>query len=98
MIRSLLVLVAAFAVSSGLGILIHGCDLQCNCTPTPALPEAQAPLPGLEIQSYDRQGNNAQLPVNPENGTIEVTGNTVVISYQQAGVTHRVVYDVVGPR
>jgi hypothetical protein len=98
MIRGVLVLLAAFGVSSGVAIVIQGCDSQCNCTRTPALPEAQAPLPGLEIQSYDRQGNVDQLPVNPENGTIEVTGNTVVISYQQAGVAHRVVYDVVGPR
>jgi hypothetical protein len=99
MIRGALVLLAAFGLSSGLAILIQGCDFSdCNCTPTPALPQAQAPLPGLEIKSYDSSGNDVVIPVQPQNGTIEVTGNSVAISYQQAGVTHRVVYDVVGPR
>lgn len=99
MIRSVLVLLAAFGLSSGLAILIQGCDFSnCNCTPTPALPQAQAPLPGLEISSYDSSGNAVVIPVQPENGTIEVTGNSVAISYQQAGVTHRVIYDVVGTR
>lgn len=99
MSRNLLVLVAAFAVSSGLGMAINGCYTStCDCLPTPPRPQAQAPLPRLEISSYDSKGNDAQIPVKPEDGTIEVTETSVVISYRQAGATHRVVYDVVGPR
>ena len=99
MIRGMLALVATFAASAGLVVAINSCDYgDCNCLSTPARPQAQAPLPGLQLSSYDSAGNAAPLPVAPEDGTIEVTGNSVEISYRQAGVTHNVVYDVVGPR
>jgi hypothetical protein len=99
MMRSLLVLICTFALSAGLGLAIHGCDHQdCSCPPTPPHPQPQAPLPKLEITSYDSAGNGAAIPVKPEDGTIEVTGDQVVLSYRQSGVTHRVVYDVTGPR
>jgi hypothetical protein len=92
---NLLACAAVFALSAALAGALNGCDLgDCNCLPTPPRPQVQAPLPGLEIQSYDSAGNAAQLPVMPEAGTLEVTGNTVVIVYRQAGVQHRVVYDV----
>ena len=96
MIRSLLVLVAAFAVSSGLGIAIHGCDMQrCRCPEPLPRPEAQGPLAGLKIEPT-QQGQRRRDPRQPEDGTIEVTGDNVAISYQQAGVRHRVGYDVTG--
>jgi hypothetical protein len=96
--RNLFAFAAVFALSAALVAALNGCDTECKCAPTPPRPEAQEPLPGLEIRSYDSSGNYAQLPVSPEDGTIEVTGDTVVIVYRQAGVQHRVVYDVTGPR
>ena len=95
--RNLLACAAVFTLSVPLGVTLNGCDRDCTCLPTPPRPEAQGPLPHLEIESYDSRGEVAQVPVEPEDGTIEITDDTVVIIYRQAGVRHRVVYDVTSP-
>jgi hypothetical protein len=38
------------------------------------------------------------LPVVPENGIFEVTGDQVVIKYRQGDLDYRVEYQVAGPR
>jgi hypothetical protein len=96
--RELIALAGAFVVSASLASLATGCFDDCTCDPTPARPEVQAALSGLEVASYDRQGGAAELLVEPANGTLEVTGDTVVIRYQQGDAQHEVVYDILGTR
>ena len=96
--RAAMVFAAAFALSAALGVGLTACWIdECKCPSTPPRPTAQAPLSRLEVASFDSRGGFGPLTVKPENGTLEVTGDTVVIQYQQAGVQHRVVYEVVGP-
>jgi hypothetical protein len=96
--RVIAALAGAFAVSAALGAVMTACfHDDCTCPPIPPRPAAQGPLPGLEVAGYDSRGERAELPVKPESGTLEVTGDTVVIVYRQAGVEHRVVYQVVDP-
>jgi hypothetical protein len=95
--RNLLAFASVLALTAGLGAALNGCDaLDSSCPPVLPRPGAQAPLPRLLIRSYDARGNPAQLPVAPESGSLEVTGDTVIILCTQAGVQHRVVYDVTG--
>lgn len=99
MVKGLLVFGGAFIVSVTLAVLGSGCVYSddCNCPKTPPRPQAQAPLPDLEVASYDDLGALVETPVKPESGTIEVTGNSVLIVYEQDGVEHRVSYAVTGP-
>jgi hypothetical protein len=68
---------------------------KCECTPTPLRPEAQGPLTGLTVSSYDARGESATSFVQPENGTFEVKPTEVVFAYEQQGVTHHIIYTVV---
>ena len=97
--RNLTAFAAAFALAAALGAALTGCwSDDCNCGQIPPRPEVQLPLTGLNVSSYDSRGEIADTPVKPESGTLEVTGNTVVIRYQQAGAQHQVTYQVTGPR
>lgn len=100
MIRGLLVFGGAFTMSASLSVFGSGCSsYEDNCPATPAHPEAQEPLVDLAVASYDARGESAEIEVQPEaGGSIEVTGGSVVIVYQQAGVEHRITYAVTGPR
>ncbi len=97
MVKHALAFVAAFGISLALGSLTGCVGDDCNCPPTPARPEAQAPLADLMVASYDAEGNSAESPIVPEGGTLEVTGDGVIITYQQDSLTFRAEYDVVGP-
>jgi hypothetical protein len=97
--RSSILFAVVFALSAALAAASSGCFFDdCTCPPIPARPLPQAPLDGLTVQSFDSSGQTAPLSVKPENGTIEVTGDTVVIEYRQDGVQHNVRYTVTGPR
>jgi hypothetical protein len=67
---------------------------ECQCTPTPPLPDAQGPLTGLAVSSYDAQGESVVSFVQPENGSFEVTRTEIVLAYEQQGVTHQIIYTV----
>ena len=71
---------------------------QCECPLPRSQPEAQGPLMGLTVSSYDAQGQDAISFVQPENGTLEVEPTELVFAYDQEGVTHRVVYTVIPAR
>ena len=97
MVKYALVFAAAFASSLAVGSLAGCVGSDCDCPATPPRPQAQAPLADLTVASYDAQGNFAEPPIAPVAGTLEVTGDTVVIHYQQDSVTFRAVYEIVGP-
>jgi hypothetical protein len=40
----------------------------------------------------------ASLAIDPVGGALDVTGDTVVIRYEEAGAQHELVYTVAGPR
>ena len=98
MMKGIFVFAAAFGLCAALGSAAASCS-PCDC-PAPAdRPEPQQELlPIKQAMSYDSQGNEAVLAINPVGGTVEVTSNTVVIRYEEAGVQHVVVYAVTGPR
>jgi hypothetical protein len=97
--RGALMFVAAFACAVLSSLLGAGCRGDpCDCPATPERPEPQGPLSALEVESYDAKGDTAELDVKPENGTMEVTKDAVIIRYRQAGSDHEIRYDVTGPR
>jgi len=79
--RESVLMVATFVTCALGGILWNGCD-PCEC---PGIPR----LHGRYLAD-----SGPPLAVMPESGSLQVTGDTVVVEYQQAGVSHRVVYDV----
>ena len=88
---------AAFALVGSIAAITTGCGSGENCAPTPSRPEAQAPLPNLSVHREDQQGQPVTLPVVPENGSLEVTGDQVLIRYRQDDLDYRVEYRVSGP-
>lgn len=69
----------------------------CNCPPPRERPLAQEPISGLTVSSYGEDGNEVPSEVEPDEGSIEVNTNDVVIRYTQAAVEHEVRYTVLGP-
>ena len=96
MTRLIAAFLLAFAGSAVVGALSSGCGPMCECSPTPQSPAPQSPLPVRSFFSVNDAGKDLSSS-DPESGTVEVTGNTVVIRYDTGGVHHEVVYDVVGP-
>jgi hypothetical protein len=97
--REALAFGTAFGVSVLIGFVASGCASNtCECPPRRLRPEPQSALPDLHVLNADESGNFAVSPVRPEGGTLEVTGDSVIIQYAQDGVAHRVVYEVVSPR
>jgi hypothetical protein len=91
---------AAFLTSAGwenAGCTVFGGGDDCNCPPPKQRPTAQEPIGGLSVSSYDNVGNEVPSEVDPDEGSIEVNPDDVVIRYQQAGVQHEVRYTVLGP-
>jgi hypothetical protein len=91
------VLASAFVVGLVFS-LGAGCSADCRCPAKSALPEAQGPLPDLVVASYDANGNLDTTPVVPEQGSIELAGDSVLIRYTQDSVAHEVIYAVVDAR
>ena len=83
--RYLFTFASSVAIGAGLVSPLTACNLSgdCDCRPTPSLPEAQAPLPVKQASSYDARGNELELPIDLSAGTVEVTGDHVVIRYTE---------------
>jgi hypothetical protein len=75
-----------------------GCQLDatdgCGCPDTPSRPPRQAPISGLKVSGAD---GVSQAPIQPEGGSIEVTGSEVIVRYGQDSILHEVRYRVLGP-
>ena len=94
--RALLCLLGAACLGAALaqlGACVQGDD--CDCPPMPELPAVQAALPIREAQAYTAAGDDDVLPVDPRGGTLEITGEQVILRYDRDGTAHEVVYDVV---
>ncbi len=78
--------------------MLGGCGALCPCPETPEYPEPQGPLSGLVVTSHDQYGKELPPPVEPEGGSIEVTGREVIVRYTQGSVAHQLVYAITGPR
>ena len=70
-----------------------GGDCQCQPTHPPSPRPSRSPW-WLSIATT-RWATLPRLPINPQDGTIEVTGPQVLIDYQAGGASYEVVYDVV---
>ena len=94
----ILAFVTSLALGATAGGASTGCALSgdCDCGETPPLPEAQEPLPISQAFSYDEQVNEAPVPVDLSAGTVEVTGEQVIVRYTDGATEHAVTYDVTG--
>jgi hypothetical protein len=98
MMRIVVPFLGAFGASLLLGLATSSCGGgDCDCLPTPERPEPSDPLPLAETISFDDQGEPGATDVQPESGSLEITGDQVVIRYEQEGAQLEVVYGIVGP-
>lgn len=95
--RPLLALVAALSASAAFTLAGSGCD-PCDCPDTPPRPEANGPYTWLSVIAYGPDGELTEYPVQPEEGSLEITGEKLIVSYEQADTQHVVTYRIVGPR
>jgi hypothetical protein len=96
--RALACFVAAACLGAAWGQLSAcGLDTDCNCPATPDRPEAQT-LPINAASAYNAVGNDDVLPVDPRGGTIEITGDELIVRYEQDGTPREVVYDASSPQ
>jgi len=98
MIRESFAFVAAFGICAALGSATSACLYDCDCPGTPERPTSQQALPIVSASNFTAEGNEGVLAISPVGGTLSVTGDTVVIQYNEAGIDHNIVYTVVGPR
>lgn len=99
--RSIAVLAGSFFGAALVGSAV---SCGCDCPDTPARPRATPPLTIEMIDSPELSllgGVDSTLPdggirraIMPSSGTLEVTGEEVILVYQQDDVEHRVVYSV----
>jgi hypothetical protein len=95
----LLAFSAAFTFVGTIAVITSsGCSSGENCGQGPERPKPQAVLLSLEVSSSDAMGKPLSLPVVPENGSLEVTGDQVLIRYRQGDLDYLVEYRVAGPR
>jgi hypothetical protein len=85
-------LLSATITSLSSGCVIGGGD--CECPVTPDRPGRQAALPIDEASAFNEGGNDDPLPTDPIGGTVDVTGDQLVIRYTHAGAVREVIYDV----
>lgn len=86
---------AALATCALLTGFWPGCDDECQCPDTPRVPVATPVLTPLKVTFRRDTDGGPPVPVIPAPGSLRVTSDAVVIEYLQAGLDHRVVYDVV---
>jgi hypothetical protein len=87
----------AFSCSALAGLVGAGCfGGACDCSATPERPTPQGPLSWLGVRGFDAEGNTAELEVKPENGTLEVTTDAVIVRYRQDAAEHEIRYRVAG--
>jgi hypothetical protein len=91
-------LITAFASSALVGALLgslsNGCSGDCECAPFPTLPEPSAPKTIVGVASYDARGETAALPIDPSGGTLELTGDRIIIRYATGESEHLVTYRI----
>lgn len=89
--------IVAAVVSAAVNSQLTGCSLSggdCSCPPTPERPDRQAALLIDEVSAWDAFGNDDALHADPRGGTVDVTGEQLVIRYERDGMPRVVVYDV----
>ncbi len=96
--RAAISFVVAAVLSAAIHTQLTGCLFaggdDCNCPRTPERPERQAPRLIDEVSAFNALGNDDALPLDPRGGTVEVTGDQLVIRYEHDGMPREVVYAV----
>lgn len=96
--RAVLCFVAAIAISAAIQSQLTGCLLplgdDCNCPPRPERPERQVALLIDGATAFSAAGNGDVLPVDPHGGTVEVTGDELIVRYEKNGMQREIVYAV----
>jgi hypothetical protein len=77
------------------GCLFGGLGDNCDCPRTPDQPEPQPPLVIGSAIAWTGAGEpDPSTPSDPLGGTIEVTGDRLIVRYPKNGEPRVVVYDV----
>jgi hypothetical protein len=97
MTSELFAFAASFVLVGLATSIVPGCIRDDGCVDIPDRPAPAGPISNLKIIGYDDTLIEAPLAITPENATLEVTGEKVVILYSQGKVNFRVEYQVTGP-
>ncbi len=97
MTSEFLAFAASFAIVGLATAMVPGCVRDDGCTTTPDRPAPVGPVGNLKLIGYDDTFIEVPLDIAPENATLEITGESVVILYRQDTLNYRVEYQVVGP-
>jgi hypothetical protein len=100
----------AFALFAAVSMIWDGCCYDCDCPDLTAPPPMSRPLTLQSVSVYGDAGTISSFELDagismppttttvmPESGSVQVTGEQVVITYRQQDQEHRVVYTVIGP-
>jgi hypothetical protein len=97
MTSELFAFAASFLLVGFASTTVPGCVRNDNCAATPDRPTPVGPVGNLKVIGYDNTFIEVPLDIAPENATLEITGDSVVILYRQDTLNYRVEYQVVGP-
>lgn len=88
---------ASFVIVGLVSATVPGCIRGDGCSATPDRPPPSGPLGNMKVVGYDDTLIQAPLSLSPQNGTVQITGEAVVIQYTQDAVSYRVEYRVLAP-
>ena len=88
---------ASFVLVGLATAVLPGCVQDDDCATTPDRPAPLGPIGNLKLIGYDDSFIVVPLDIAPENATLEITGESVVILYRQDTLNYRVEYQVIGP-
>jgi hypothetical protein len=96
MTRELFAFAASFLLVGLASTIMPGCVRGDDCPDIPDHPTPVAPIGNLKVIGYDDTLIQTPLPITPQSGSVEVTGEKVVILYTQDTIDYRVEYAVTG--
>jgi len=97
-VKALATFFAAAASSALLQLQLNACLMSgdCDCDRTPDRPAPQVELSIQHAYGFTNEVLD-ELPFDPVGGTLEITGDQVIIRYEHEDQSRAVVYEVLGP-
>jgi hypothetical protein len=96
-VKPLAVFIASAMLSAVIQVTLASCandDDSCGCPDIPAQPEQKSALPITQVDSFDDIHNREELPFDLSEGTVEITGQQLLVHYAVEGVDREVAYDI----
>ena len=90
MIKTIVLFASAFALCAAIGSASTGCYMgDCDCPPVPDFPSDKPAKPATI-----GFGAEPTPPAAPENVTLEVKGNNMIVRYVESGANIDVLYGI----